>query len=72
MCRLTTVLTEEQSLDLLKAYRLQRQTWKKGSILALLCAKKLRAVAITVLLHHPLRPMAECLLSLLGMEAGSE
>lgn len=69
---LTTILSQEQSLDLLKAYHLQRQTWKKGSVLAVLGARKLRAVAVTVLLHHLLRPMVECPLSLLGMGAGSE
>lgn len=72
LCRFTTVLTHEQSLDLVKAYHLQRQTWKTESVLAVLWARKLRAVAIAVLLHHSLRPMAECPLSPLGTGAGSE
>lgn len=71
LCRFTTVRTPEQSPDLLKAY-LQRQMWKKGSVLAVRWARKLRAVAITVLLHHPLRPLAECSLSSLGTGAGSQ
>lgn len=69
---LTAVLSQEQSLDLLEAYHLQRQTWKKGNVLTVLGARKLRAVAVTVLLHDLLRPMVECLLSLLGTGVNSE
>lgn len=61
MCGLTAVLTQGHSLDMLKAYHLERETWKKGSVLAVLWARKLKAVAVTILLHHPLRPRASAL-----------
>lgn len=72
MSRLSPVLTLEQSLDLLKAYHLQRKTWKKISVLVVLWARKLRAVAITLLLPHPLRLMTEGPLFSLSTGAGSE
>lgn len=50
----------QHPLDMLKPYHLERETWKKGSMLAVLWARKLRAVAVTILPHHPLRPSALC------------
>lgn len=75
LCGPTIVLTQGHSLDMLNAYHLERETWKKGTVLAVLWARKLRAVALTILLHHPLRPRPKfplCSLGIVPLGAGSQ
>lgn len=62
LCELITVLTQEHFPNVLNTYHLEREIWKKGNVLAVLWARKLRTVAVTILLHHPLRQRLKCLL----------